>query len=93
MAARHFQLLLISLRSGLIAEKIFEEESAKNHGLHLSCVRDLFAMRKQFNWAARLILVALIVSLASCQSGGGGTSKADVTDPNVSFSNPSTREH
>jgi hypothetical protein len=41
---------------------------------------------------ARFILAALIASLASCQSGGGNTTKRNVTDPNTSFSNPATRE-
>jgi hypothetical protein len=77
MPVRHFRLLL----------------EPKNPGLHLFCVRDLFAMPKQFNWTARLILAALIASLVSCQSGGAGASNGGVTDPNVSFSNPSTREH
>jgi hypothetical protein len=42
--------------------------------------------------AARFLLAALIASLASCQSGGEGTlPKGQVTDPNVSFTNPATR--
>jgi hypothetical protein len=46
-------------------------------------------MREQIERAARLILVAVMISLASCQSGGSGgnaTSNQDVVDPNVSFS-------
>jgi hypothetical protein len=50
-------------------------------------------MRKQFKWAARFILAALIASFSSCQSGAGAGngSKENVTDPNTSFSNPGTR--
>jgi len=54
-------------------------------------------MRKEFKWAAPLILAVLVLSMASCQSGGGGvksgnsTSKGDVTDPNFSFTHPATR--
>jgi hypothetical protein len=51
-------------------------------------------MRKQIELSARLILAAMMISLASCQSEGGGgntTSKEDVTDPNTSFSKPETR--
>jgi hypothetical protein len=46
------------------------------------------------NWAARLLLAALIVSLASCQNGGDSETnipKGQVTDPNVSFTHPATR--
>jgi hypothetical protein len=52
-------------------------------------------MSKQLDWVARLILAALIASLAACQSGGGGgnqDAKNQVTDPNTSFSNPATRQ-
>jgi hypothetical protein len=51
-------------------------------------------MRKRIVLATGMILVAMMILLSSCQSGGGGgnsTSKEDVTDPNVSFSNPGTR--
>jgi hypothetical protein len=50
-------------------------------------------MRKRVDLAAGLILVATVILLASCQSGGRGntTSKEDVTDPNISFSNLGTR--
>ena len=66
-------------------------------GLHPPLVRDSFLMRKQFKWAAPVILAALVASLASCQSSGGGvkagnsTSNEDVTDPNFSFTHPATR--
>ena len=46
-------------------------------------------MRKRIGMAARLIVLALMASLASCQSGrsgGNATSKADITDPNTAFS-------
>jgi hypothetical protein len=46
-------------------------------------------MRKRIERVAGLILIGAVISLASCQSpekGGNETSKADVTDPNVSFS-------
>jgi hypothetical protein len=53
---------------------------------------NLFLMRKRTELAAGLILVAMVILLASCQSGGGNSkSKEDITDPNVSFSNPATR--
>jgi len=61
----------------------------RNTSLHLKFVRELLQMRKRIERAPRLILVGVIISLASCQSGGSGgnaTSKQDVTDPNISFS-------
>jgi hypothetical protein len=70
------------------------ERKAFFSSLHLAFLRNPFLMRKRIHWAARLILISLIASFASCQSGGAGgnrTSKADVTDPNVSFSSPAKR--
>ena len=52
-------------------------------------MRELFSMRKRIGMAARLIMLALMFSLVSCQSGqsgGNATSKADITDPNTAFS-------
>ena len=52
----------------------------------LDRVRDHRAL---YNQTARMILVAMMISLTSCRSGvseGNTTSKADITDPNISFS-------
>jgi hypothetical protein len=58
--------------------------------LHLEFVRESLLMRKRFIWAARLLFAALSISLVSCQSGAS-TPKENITDPNSSFSNPSSR--
>jgi hypothetical protein len=62
-------------------------------GLHPKIARELFLMRKRNQLAVGFILAAMVISLASCQSGGGAStrSKPNVTDPNMSFSNPGTR--
>jgi len=56
--------------------------------LHLANARQLCAMRKLIGMAARLIPLALIASVASCQSGrnrGAGGPGAQITDPNTVF--------
>jgi hypothetical protein len=58
--------------------------------LHLEFVRESLLMRKRFIWAARLLFAALGISLVSCQSGNS-TPKDNITDPNSSFSNPTSR--
>jgi hypothetical protein len=64
-------------------------DACSKTGLHPPFVRELFSMRKRIGMTARLIVLALMASLASCQSGqsgGNATSKADITDPNTAFS-------
>jgi hypothetical protein len=51
--------------------------------------RELWVMRKQFGMAAQWIVLPLLASLASCQSGrsaGNAGSRTEITDPNTAFS-------
>jgi len=43
-------------------------------------------MRKRFAKTAQWILLPLIASLASCQSGRTAGSRTEITDPNTAFS-------
>jgi hypothetical protein len=67
---------------------VFFSRLAKT-GLHLPFAREFFVMQKRIAMAARLIILVLMASIASCQSGRSGAtagSRAEVTDPNTVFS-------
>jgi hypothetical protein len=60
-----------------------------NSGLHRLFTSEWLGMRKQFAKTAQWILLLLMASLASCQSGqtgGASGSRTEITDPNTAFS-------
>ena len=48
-------------------------------------------MRKEVVRAVELVVLGLMMFLASCQSGGTVSSRAQITDPNTAFSQGGAR--